>query len=210
MMNNSDYIKVKEFAALVKKTYQSVYKQIENGYLLPYVKEEDGVMYISTKAAEIYPKRRRKGATPPNLVETMEHTQGEVGEKVSDLGEKVSVPQGEQTEKVSELTEKVSDLGEPLSEQTEKVSEQGEPEKPTEIEQYRLRIEQLERELEEARETIKNKDKKIEEMADRAFTLAERLTQLTENGQVLQAREQERKGLFSGLKRLFLPSKSAD
>lgn len=203
MMNNSDYIKVKEFAALVKKTYQSVYKQIENGYLLPYVKEEDGVMYISTKAAEVYPKRRRKGATPPNLVETMERTQGEVGEKVSDLGEKVSVPKSEQTEKVS-------DLGEPLSEQTEKVSEQGEPEKPTEIEQYRLRIEQLERELEEARETIKNKDKKIEEMADRAFTLAERLTQLTENGQVLQAREQERKGLFSGLKRLFLPSKSAD
>ncbi len=173
-MNNSDYIKVKEFAALVKKTYQSVYKQIENGYLLPYVKEEDGVMYISTKAAEVYPKRKRKG------------------EKVNQIG-------GEQ----GEQTEKVSDLG-------EKVSEQGEPEKPTEIEQYRLRIEQLERELEEAKETIKNKDKKIEEMADRAFTLAERLTQLTENGQVLQAREQERKGLFSGLKRLFLPSKSAD
>lgn len=198
-MNNSDYIKVKEFAALVKKTYQSVYKQIENGYLLPYVKEEDGVMYISTKAAEIYPKRKRKG----EKVNQIGGEQGEQTEKVSDLGERLSVSQGETVEPLSEM-------GERLSEQTEKVSEQGEPEKPTEIEQYRLRIEQLERELEEAKETIKNKDKKIEEMADRAFTLAERLTQLTENGQVLQAREQERKGLFSGLKRLFLPSKSAD
>ena len=209
-MSNSDYIKVKEFAALVKKTYQSVYKQIENGYLLPYVKEEDGVIYISTEATKIYPKRRRKGTMRADLVETMGDAQGEQTEKVSDLGEKVSDPPREQTEKVSELTEKVSDLGEPLSEQTEKVSEQGEQEKPTELEQCRLRIEQLERELGEARETIKEKDKKIVEMADRAFTLAERLTQLTENGQVLQAREQERKGLFSGLKRLFLPSKSAD
>ena len=205
-MNNSDYIKVKEFAALVKKTYQSVYKQIENGYLLPYVKEEDGVMYISTKAAEIYPKRKRKG----EKVNQIGGEQGEQTEKVSDLGERLSVPQGETVEPLSEMGERLSEQTEKVSDLGEKVSEQGEPEKPTEIEQYRLRIEQLERELEEAKETIKNKDKKIEEMADRAFTLAERLTQLTENGQVLQAREQERKGLFSGLKRLFLPSKSKD
>jgi len=185
----SKYITVKEFSILCKKSQQSVYKQISKGYLKPYIKVENGRTLISQEATAIYPKRQ-------GAIEGGEKVEPQ-GEKLSDLGEKL----GENpVEKVEKLSEKV----EPQGETGEKLSEKGEKVEPI-IALYKNRIEQLEKELEEAKEALKQKDAKIEEMAQNTYNLAVKLAQLTENSQVLQAREQEKKGLFSGIKRLFLP-----
>lgn len=187
-MSNNEYVSVKEFAILTKTTYQSVYKQIQKGYLSPYTIIEDGKTLINIKATEIYPKR--KGEQKGELVELVENEQGE---SEREKGES----QGEQGENAGESVESQGEKVEPQGESVELVESFS-------FGYYIDRINQLERDLAEAKEAIQKKDQKIAELADRAFNLAEKIAELTQNSQILQAREQEKKGLFSSLKHWLL------
>ncbi|MBK5243759.1 MAG: hypothetical protein JJE18_01810 [Eubacteriaceae bacterium] len=52
-MNEEEYLSVQEFSELIGKTYQSVYKRLDNS-LKPYVKEFKGKKVISIRALEKY------------------------------------------------------------------------------------------------------------------------------------------------------------
>ncbi len=178
------YIDVKQFAAEVGQSFQSIYKHIKNGRLDKYLSKVNGKIYIDRAALELFNTN----------TQTDENGNGEAisrkVERKSELFEELQIQLANEREKSFSLSHQLSILkieNENLTKERDNSAQE---------------IERVQKELDEARAKINKKDEQLEEMTARVLTMAENQQELLRNTQLLQAQAQQKRGFFA---RLFAP-----
>lgn len=183
------YLDVKQFAAEVGQSFQSIYKHIKNGKLDNYLSKVNGKIYIDRDAIELF---------NPNSQESENggrETNFRRGERKSELFEDLQIQLANEKEANISTTHQLSIL----KIENENLARQRE--------YYTQEIERLQKELDEVRANIKHKDELIENMTARLSKLIENEQELFRNSQVLQAQAQQKRGFFA---RLFAPKDKSE
>lgn len=183
------YIDVKQFAAEVGQSFQSIYKHIKNGKLDNYLSKVNGKIYIDRDALELF---------NPNSQESengSRETNFRKGERKGELFEDLQIQLANEREANISTTHQLSIL----KIENENLARQRE--------HYTQEIERLQKELDEVRANIKHKDELIENMTARLSKLIENEQELFRNSQVLQAQAQQKRGFFA---RLFAPKEKSE
>lgn len=184
-MEKTNYIKVKDFAATVGQTQQNIYKQISKGYLKGYYKKEGKTTFIDESAKDLPLYKNSTNNSP--LIQQMANGETNYIEskKEDEAARKTeSLTTGLTTELIGELRGRIEDL-------------------QKELNKAQSKIEEREQQIKEKDDYIKELTAKMMEQSNNLSTMAQKMTGLIENSQVLIAREQEKRGLFSGLRKLL-------
>ena len=181
------YIDVKQFAAEVGQSFQSIYKHIKSGKLDNYLSKVNGKLYIDREAIELF--------NPNSQVNENENSEATIRkvERKSELFEELQIQLANERENHLSTTHQLSLL------EVEKAN------LLKQIDDNQREIVRLQKELDEARTEIKRKDELLEATTARVLTMAEKQQELLRNTQLLQAQAQQRQGFFA---RLFAPKEN--
>lgn len=183
------YIDVKQFAAEVGQSFQSIYKHIKNGRLDKYLSKVNGKIYIDRDAIELFNSNSQEGESGDR------ETNFRKVERKSEIFEDLQIQLVREKENSLSLSHQLSILkieNENLTKQRDSSAQE---------------IERLQKELDEARAKINKKDEQLEEMTARVLTMAENQQELLRNTQLLQAQAQQKRGFFA---RLFAPKDKSE
>ena len=183
------YIDVKQFAAEVGQSFQSIYKRIQSGKLNEYITKVNGKIYIDREAKELFNSNSQEGESGDR------ETNFRKVERKSEIFEDLQIQLVREKENSLSLSHQLSILkieNENLTKQRDSSAQE---------------IERLQKELDEARAKINKKDEQLEEMTARVLTMAENQQELLRNTQLLQAQAQQKRGFFA---RLFAPKDKND
>ena len=181
------YIDVKQFAAEVGQSFQSIYKHIKSGKLDNYLSKVNGKLYIDREAIELF--------NPNSQVNENENSEATIRkvERKSELFEELQIQLANERENHLSTTHQLSLL------EVEKAN------LLKQMDDNQREIVRLQKELDEARTEIKRKDELLEATTARVLTMAEKQQELLRNTQLLQAQAQQRQGFFA---RLFAPKEN--
>ncbi len=178
------YIDVKQFAAEVGQSFQSIYKHIKNGKLDNYLSKVNGKIYIDRDALELF---------NPNSQESengSRETNFRKGERKGELFEDLQIQLANEKENSKSLFQQLSIA----KLESENLARQ--------IDYNAREIERLQKELDEARADVRRKDEQLESLSARLAKLIENEQELMRNSQLLMAQAQQKRGFFA---RLFAP-----
>ncbi len=181
------YIDVKEFAAAVGQSFQSIYKRIQSGKLNDYITKVNGKTYIDRGAIELF--------NSPSFANGGIEAKNRNVERKGEQFENLQIQLESEREKANSLFQQVSTL------ELEKQNLLGD------IANKKEQIERLQKELDEARAKIEKKEEQIENMTARLLTMAENQQELIRNSQVLVAQAQQKRSFFA---RLFAPKEHSE